>query len=488
MRRVLHYGFAGLTQPVNQPDQTADWGSKFKRWRLAKAVRLIKELERWRGLPVADAVRFAMVRLQPGLAPLTRRRKPALEFSLWLPPGWVVSAHQQRRLQRLLQQRQQRTGAAVVSCDDWVPLLGGRRAWRQKGQYDHFADKALQEFEGPLWICSDLLAHLGEPPVSVDQRVTWRRLLFSVVGGHGWAHVALPLLNAPNQEFAQAQPATPQGHPLVSVLIPSAGFHKPIAGRPTMLVRHCLQTLLQRSEYRELEIVLIDGGELSTELIAEFSDFTTAALGPGRWRHQRSSRPYSYSERMNQASAAARGDWLLQLNDDTELLQPSSIGSMLALAQNPEVGVVGSLLLYPNGRVQHAGVAIDNAAPRHAWVGYWPHRLPQGLLSAPRQFQAVTAAVSLCSARLWRELGGLSHELPVNYGDIDFCLRARQRGLAVILDPASCWSHFESASRDTSGVPPELSRFRDLWMESLGGRWCTDPYTSRWRELMGDRS
>ena len=107
---------------MNQPAQPADWGSKFKRWRLAKAVRLIKELERWRGWPVADAIRLAMVRLQPGLAPGSGRAAAGLDFSLWLPPGWVVSARQQRRLRRLLQRRQRRTGAAVVSCDDWVPL------------------------------------------------------------------------------------------------------------------------------------------------------------------------------------------------------------------------------------------------------------------------------------------------------------------------------------------------------------------------------
>ena len=107
---------------MNQPAQPADWGSKFKRWRLAKAVRLIKELERWRGWPVADAIRIAMVRLQPGLAPGSGRGAAALDFSLWLPPGWLVSARQQRRLRRLLQRRQRRTGAAVVSCDDWVPL------------------------------------------------------------------------------------------------------------------------------------------------------------------------------------------------------------------------------------------------------------------------------------------------------------------------------------------------------------------------------
>ena len=96
----------------------------------------------------------------------------------------------------------------------------------------------------------------------------------------------------------------------------------------------------------------------------------------------------------------------------------------------------------------------------------------------------MTAAVSLCSTELWQQLGGLRDDLPINYGDVDFCLRARQRGSAVVLDPASRWTHFESASRSTAGIPPELPRFRELWSEELGGRWCIDPYVSRWRELM----
>jgi len=149
--------------------------------------------------------------------------------------------------------------------------------------------------------------------------------------------------------------------------------------------------------------------------------------------------------------------------------------------------VVGALLLYPNGRVQHAGVAIDNLAPRHAWASCKPERLPPGLIETARAFQAVTAAVCLCSANLWRQLGGLRLELPINYGDVDFCLRARQAGKVVLLDPASRWIHFESASRSLDLVPPELGLFQELWANQLGGIWCSDPYVSRWRQLLAEK-
>jgi len=102
-----------------------------------------------------------------------------------------------------------------------------------------------------------------------------------------------------------------------------------------------------------------------------------------------------------------------------------------------------------------------------------------GLLSSPRQFQAVTAAVCLCRQDLWKSLGGLREDLPVNYGDVDFCLRARELGFSIVLDPASRWTHFESASRTLDKVPAELPRFRELWTAKLGGRRCIDPYSSR---------
>ena len=99
----------------------------------------------------------------------------------------------------------------------------------------------------------------------------------------------------------------------------------------------------------------------------------------------------------------------------------------------------------------------------------------------------MTAAVCMCRSETWSSLGGLREDLPVNYGDVDFCLRARELGLAVILDPASRWTHFESASRILSKVPAELPRFRELWRDKLGGSKCIDPYASRWRELRSVR-
>ena len=444
---------------------------------------MVPKLERWRGEIWADLLRYCLIRLQPGL----RATKAAnADFSLLLPPGWTISNRQQKRLRRLLSARQHWSNALVVSCDDWLPQANGKRAWRQKGLLDPFLDGAIGAAEGPLWLSNAVLQQLGPAPKNAPERIQWRAQLIDCVGAQKWAHVPLPLVQAPPLPKKQ-QAVSPWGTPLVSVLIPSGGFSKTIKGQSTLLLRHCLQALLSRSSYRNIEIVLIDAGELTQELLSELEALSTAELGPGRWRHERNQNPYSYSERINQAAAAAKGEWLLQLNDDTELIEPNSIASMLELAQRPGVGVVGALLLYPGGRVQHAGVAIDNLAPRHAWGGCLPSALPVDLVIAPRAFQAVTAAVCMCSTAIWQELDGLKLNLPINYGDVDFCLRARETGLAVLLDPSSRWLHFESASRSLDAIPPELELFKELWGSNLGGNWCVDPYVSKWRELLAPK-
>ena len=461
----------------------APWWNKCKQPKRVLAERLVPKLELWRGEIWADLLRYCLIRLQPGL----RATKAAnTDFSLLLPPGWTISKRQQKRLRRLLSARQHWSDALVVSCDDWLPQSNGKRAWHQKGLIDTFLDRASAEAEGPLWLSNAVLQQIGPAPLAGPERIEWRSQLMACVDPERWAHVPLPLVEAPPQPKRE-QAMSPLGIPLVSVLIPSGGFSKIIKGRSTLLLRHCLQALLSRSSYRNIEIVLIDAGELTQELLSELEALTTAELGPGRWRHERNQNPYSYSERINQAAAAAKGEWLLQLNDDTELIEPNSIASMLELAQRPGVGVVGALLLYPGGRVQHAGVAIDNLAPRHAWGGCLPSALPVDLVIAPRAFQAVTAAVCMCSTALWQQLDGLRLNLPINYGDVDFCLRARETGLAVLLDPSSRWLHFESASRSLDAIPPELELFKELWGSNLGGNWCVDPYASKWRELLAPK-
>ena len=488
------------------------------------AERLIPALERQRNRIWADRLRIALLRGQPGLrASAVEVRQCLAGSQLLIPPGWRVQGRQHRRLARRLAQRMARSGAVLVSCDDWLRDRQGRRIWRQKPLwdplYDHWAGPA------PLLVRQSLLQELEHPLASARFSPAWRQDLQQLArqrGGH--AHVPLPLLEAPEprpleprppEESQSPTPATPTPasprpssprlssppslsppspsptppRPLLSVLIPTAGQVRPIAGQSRLLLRHCLQTLLARSSYRPLEVVVIDGGEVPPAVVAELTGLLERELGPEGWQWLHDAGPFNYSARLNRAAAAARGELLLQLNDDTELLaadvgRPDGLEQLLACLEQTGAGIAGALLLYPDGRVQHAGTAIDNQAPRHAWSGCRPQDLPWGTLEHPRTFHAVTAAVCLCRRSLWQELGGLSLAFPINYGDVDFCLRAAQRGAATVLEPASRWIHHESASRPIQAVPPELAVFGETWMGPLGGSHNVDDYCSVWRHLL----
>jgi hypothetical protein len=453
------------------------------------AERLVPKLERFRNLPWADRLRFLLIAVQPGLRPLGREGSASgRDWELLVPPGWCLSDGERHRLERLLANRMQRTGAAMVTCDDWIRKEGGGWTWRQKPLWDGPLDLEVGIGEGPILVRAGLAGRL-EAGQEHPHGTRWREALHQLAmedGGH--AHVPLPLARAPlpaqllkpsspSQRRSAAEP------PLVSLVIPTAGFCLPGADPGSPLVMNALQTLVERSHYRNLEVVVIDGGELTPPLIAAMEDLVESGLGPGRWRFLREMSPYSYTTRINRAAAATRGELLLQLNDDTELLDGEGVQALVDALEDPCVGIAGALLLYPDGRVQHAGTAIDNLAPRHVWSGAQPQDLPWGTVLGNRTFQAVTAAVCLCRRTLWEQLGGLSDSFPINYGDVDFCLRARDLGARTVLAARSRWIHYESVSRGVE-IPPELPMFAATWRERLGGTYSVDPYCSPWRHLL----
>ena len=452
------------------------------------AERLVPRLERHRNRPWADRLRILLLRRTTGVAgPAAPGGGDAGRRQAADAPHWQPTDRERRRLARRMARRMVRTDAALVSCDDWVSDGRGGWSWRQKPLWDGPFDAEVQIAEGPMLVRRSLLEG-SDPPVEAEAGSAWREALHRrACGGGGHAHVPLPLLRAPDPPPREAvRPPLGQADPLVSVLIPTAGFTRTIRGKETVLVRNCLRQLIHRSRYRRLEVVLIDGGECPDHLLEELEALVVEGLGPDRWRLLRDSSAYTYTGRINRAAAAARGELLLQLNDDTELLDPDGVRVLIEALEGPGVGICGALLLYPDGRVQHAGTAIDNLAPRHAWAGCRPEDLPWGTLLGHRSFHAVTAAVSLCRRSLWERLGGCSDQFPINYGDVDFCLRAAELGERTVLEPRSRWIHYESASRPIDEVPPELASFEAHWAQRLGGKYSVDDFCSAWRRLLCD--
>ena len=258
-----------------------------------------------------------------------------------------------------------------------------------------------------------------------------------------------------------------QKNPLVSIIIPSAGTSLKVRRQRVCLLVQCVSSIRRLSTYRNVEIVVIDGYDISESVLA--------AIQGSDLRLVRCDRPFNFSQRVNLGVQAASGESLLLLNDDTEVITPDWIEAMLSLAQQPAVGVVGAKLLYPNGRLQHAGILMLAGNPSHAFFnasgyddGYYGSNI------VDRNYLAVTGACMIMRRSVFEELGGFDEQLPLNYNDVDFCLRAHQLGYRNVFTPHAQLIHYESISRATGLNPGELERLYEKF--NTTGYLTSDPY------------
>ncbi len=266
--------------------------------------------------------------------------------------------------------------------------------------------------------------------------------------------------------FARVRYALPERPPLVSVMVPT---------RDGRYLERCLDSLLERTDYPDFEVLVIDNGsvEPGTRRLLE-------RLGE-RVRVHRDDREFNYSALHNAAVPACRGTVLALLNDDTEVVDGGWLSAMVAQLLQPGVGAVGAKLVYPDGRIQHAGVVLGpNALAGH--VGQFSARADLGYFgrtALASEFQAVTAACVVVRRATWERLGGLDEELKVAFNDIDFCLRVGEAGERVTYTPLAELVHHESASRGDDQTGERFVRFMGevLWMrDRWGGAILHDPY------------
>jgi GT2 family glycosyltransferase/ADP-heptose:LPS heptosyltransferase len=243
------------------------------------------------------------------------------------------------------------------------------------------------------------------------------------------------------------------GAPLVSVIIPTcaAGPHR--APHITRVV----DMLRQRTLYHALEIIVVDNIPADQAdwkaWLRDHADYVIDLPGPFNW-----------SIFNNRAAAAARGAYVLFLNDDIEATDPNWLHAMLAMAQRPDVGVVGPLLLYPNGTVQHAGMFLSATHALHAFR-FQPGDAPGpfGLLQTPREVTAVTGACLLVRAAVFAAVGGFEAAHAIINNDVDFCLRVGQAGWRIVFTPHATLTHHELASRAALPDQFDTVQFADSW-------------------------
>ncbi|WP_455135989.1 glycosyltransferase family 2 protein [Thermophilibacter sp.] len=232
--------------------------------------------------------------------------------------------------------------------------------------------------------------------------------------------------------------AVPEPHPLVSIIIPSKDH--------TDVLNTCVTSILERSTYDNYEILIIENNSVKQDTFDYYEQLCTT--NPNRVRVVRWPNEFNYSKLMNFGEKNAQGDYLLLLNNDTEVITPSWIEEMLGICAREDVGAVGARLYYPDDTVQHAGVIVNGPGASHLFKdlprgnsGYY------GMCDRVQDLSAVTAACLMTKRSAYEAAGGFNEDLVVSFNDVDFCLRIREQGLLVVYTPEAELYHYESLSR-----------------------------------------
>jgi GT2 family glycosyltransferase len=256
-------------------------------------------------------------------------------------------------------------------------------------------------------------------------------------------------------------------YPTVSIIIPSAGKSVLLRGKQTCLLENCVQSILERSSYPNLEIVVVDGKDIQ-------EDVRTRLIQRGvKWVS--CERPFNFSERINAGVKASTGSFVLLLNDDTEVVNSDWVEQMMWFAQQEDVGSVGVKLVTEQHKIQHIGIVLYEGSPEH--ICYGQPDVGQGYLNtfvANRNYLAVTAACLLVSREKYDQVNGLDESFPVNYNDVDFCLKLHERGYRNVLVAQTKLYHYESISRTIGYKSRELEQFLRKWEHYPAAQ--NDPY------------
>lgn len=283
---------------------------------------------------------------------------------------------------------------------------------------------------------------------------------------HGFTHFQITSTRAFETIFKIRYPIA--GDPMISVVIANKDHRKDL--------ERCITSIMEKSTYENYEIIVVENGSGEPEIfeyyesLKERENIRVVSFDCGG--------SFNYSAVNNFGVENARGDYILLLNNDTQVITVNWMEELLMYAQREDVGAVGAKLYYENKTIQHAGVVLGLGAHRtagHSHYGQHRENLGyMGRLCYAQNVSAVTGACLLVKKKLFEEAGGLDTGFAISLNDVDFCLKLRQMGLLNVFTPFAELYHFESISRglDDQGEKAarynsESERFREKWKEIL---------------------
>ena len=253
--------------------------------------------------------------------------------------------------------------------------------------------------------------------------------------------------------------------PLVSILIPNKDHRDDL--------KRCIDSILDKTTYENYEIIVIENNSTDPQT---FEYYEELKQNP-KITVITYDRPFNHSAVNNLGAKQAKGEQLLLLNNDTEVLSPDWLQEMLMYAQRNDVGAVGAKLYYPDGTIQHAGIGIGIKMLAGHYHRNFPKDSPGyfGRLTYAQNMSAVTAACMMIPRRVYEQLNGLDESFSIVFNDVDLCLRIREANYLIVWTPWAELIHYESKSRGSDEDTPEkkvfflkeTNRFQRKWNKIL---------------------
>lgn len=460
-----------------------------------------RERKRMRHEKISHALRFVVIPW-PGENPAEglRALRDSLEQQTWEAWSWgstplprdpkvyIVFAEKDGFLHpqalRLLARRIEETGAELLYTDEDYyegELPEGLSRPFCKPDYGPVTFRNCNVI-GPFWAASsELIARAGAenlPDLAGECR--WEALTGLAEKANRVEHVARVLYwrriprggEIPEPEMRrETEPL--RERPLVSILIPNKDHREDLL--------RCVDSI-RRSTYENYEILILENNSGEEET---FRCYRALEQG-GDLRVIPREGPFNYSAVNNLGAREARGEMLLLLNNDTEVLNGDWMEEMLRYALRDDVGAVGAKLYYPDGTIQHGGIGIGIkmlAGHYHRGFAGDSHGY-FGRLCHAQNVSAVTGACMMIPRKVYENLGGMDESFPLVFNDIDLCLRMREKGLQIVWTPWAELTHYESKSRGPDEDTPEkkaffireTNRFLRRWTGALA---AGDPYYNR---------
>ena len=262
-----------------------------------------------------------------------------------------------------------------------------------------------------------------------------------------------------------------KGNPKVSIVIPNKD------GKDTLKV--CIDSIISKTTYNNYEIIIVENNSDTEEIFEYYKELEKDERIKVVYYPNKG---FNYSAIINFGVRNSSGDYIVQLNNDTELLTENWLELMLGFCQRDDVGGVGVKLYYPDDTIQHAGIIVGiggiagnrfKSIPKdgHAYFA---------MESMVNNLSAVTAACMMNPRKVYDEVGFMNEDLAVAFNDVDFCLKVREKGYKIVYNPYVEFIHYESKSRGQEDTPEKIKRFQGE-IDTFEKRWGNfldegDPY------------